>query len=91
MLPGDRKGTCFICGHWAQTELHHCLHGSRRQQADRYGLTVHLCHKCHMDLHDKGSFDLQLEQMAQKHFESKYGHEKFMAVFGKNYLEGKSD
>ena len=39
-----------------------------------------------MKLHDQGIGDLHLEQLGQRHFEDKYGHEKFMEVFGKNYL-----
>ena len=39
-----------------------------------------------MKLHDHGDGDLMLEQLAQKHFEKLYGHDKFMEEFGKNYL-----
>jgi hypothetical protein len=63
------------------------LHGSRRKQADRYGLTCHLCYKCHSDLHDKGIKDRELQAAAQMAFEKRYGHEEFMRIFGKNYKE----
>ena len=39
-----------------------------------------------MKLHDQGVGDLQLEQLGQAYFEEKYGHKKFMEIFGKNYL-----
>ena len=54
--------------------------------ADRYDLTVYLCPDCHRELHDHGTGDLMLQKLAQKHFEDQYGHEKYMEVFGKNYL-----
>lgn len=78
---------CRICGIWGEhLHTHHMLHGSMRKKADEYGLTCKLCHKCHTLLHDKGLHDLELQQEAQRMFESKYGHEKFMEVFGKNFL-----
>lgn len=54
--------------------------------ADRYDLTVYLCPDCHRELHDHGRGDLMLKQLAQKHFEDQHGHEKYMEIFGKNYL-----
>jgi len=80
------RGTCHICGYGGEVETHHCLHGSRGKKADEYGLTVTLCRKCHQNLHDRGLHDLDLEQEAQRRFEEQYGHEKWMAEFGKNYL-----
>lgn len=77
---------CFICGRGGALHKHHCLHGIRRKAADKYDLTVWLCPECHQRLHDHGDGDLMLERLAQRHFEEKYGHEKYMRVFGKNYL-----
>jgi hypothetical protein len=37
-------------------------------------------------VHNNHEFDLQLKMMFQKKFEAQYGHDKFMEVFGKNYL-----
>ena len=67
-------------------QLHHCLHGSRREAADAYGLTVHLCPVCHTLLHDHGINDLFLEQTAQAAFEREHGREEWMKIFGKSYL-----
>ena len=77
---------CYLCGRTGVLHRHHCLHGSRRKAADKYDLTVYLCPECHMKLHDQGVGDLQLEQLGQVYFEDKYGHKKFMEIFGKNYL-----
>ena len=82
----DNSHKCNLCGRSGVLHLHHCLHGIRRKKADIYGLTVWLCPECHMKLHDHGDGDLMLEQLAQKHFEKLYGHDKFMEEFGKNYL-----
>lgn len=85
IIPGDDPDHCYLCGKWNPEHVHHCLHGSRRKMADKYGLTVHLCTRCHMDLHDKGIHDRDLEEVAQKAFESRYSHEEWMRIFGKNY------
>lgn len=86
MVKADRGDKCLICGSFGALEVHHMLHGSRRAKADKYGLTCHLCRACHMALHDRGLHDLELERMAQQDFEERYGHEKWMQEFGKNYI-----
>lgn len=78
---------CYICRAQGPLETHHCHHGSRRQKAEEYGLTVWICWKCHKLLHDKGEHDLELERVAQRVFEKRYGHELWMREFGKDYLE----
>jgi hypothetical protein len=85
IIPGDVPGQCYICKRRTATQCHHCLHGSRRKAADRYGLTVHLCPTCHMELHDKGKYDLALEMIAQEAFEDRYGREEWMRIFGKSW------
>lgn len=82
----DDTKECYFCGKQGTLHIHHCLHGSRRKKADKYGLTVYLCPHCHQQLHDHGVGDLFLEKRAQKYFEDQYGHEKWMQEFGKNYL-----
>lgn len=39
-----------------------------------------------MNLHDKGTFDRELQKIAQMAFEERNGHELWMKVFHKNYL-----
>lgn len=87
IIDGDQDGICYICGAHGHTEVHHMLHGSRRKAADRYGLTVNLCRRCHMNLHDKGLHDRELEAIAQTQFEKHHGHDEWMEAFGKNYKE----
>ena len=38
IIPGTEKGICYICERRGHTDLHHCLHGIRRKDADRLGL-----------------------------------------------------
>lgn len=84
MICDERK--CYICGQTGVLHTHHVHHGSRRKKADQYGLTVFLCPHCHQLLHDKGVYDKELQQIGQRYFEEQYGHEKWMEIFGKNYL-----
>ena len=86
IIPDDREDRCYLCGRYIHGgHVHHMLHGVRRKTADRYGLTVHLCHRCHIDLHDHGVMDAELQELAQNVFEDRYGHAEFMQVFGKNF------
>lgn len=85
IIPGDDPERCFICRRYRPEHVHHVLHGSYRALADRYGLTVHLCIRCHSDLHDKGFYDKELEEIGQEAFEAEYGHDEFMRIFGKNF------
>ncbi len=85
LIPDDREDRCYICQRRLPLHVHHCLHGSYRKAADKYGLTVHLCYECHGQLHDKGIFDPELEEIAQITFERVYGKDEFMRVFGKSF------
>lgn len=87
IIPNNVRGCCFICGRWGQTEEHHMIHGTGgRAKAERYGLKVQLCRLCHMELHDHGTHDRELQQIAQLEFEKHWGHRKWMEEFGKSYL-----
>ena len=79
---------CYICGAYG-TEVHHCIHGTaNRRLADKDGLTVNLCHACHMRLHDKGEYDRELQKIAQQRWMEYYGKsvDEFRKRYGKNYL-----
>jgi hypothetical protein len=48
---------------------------------------VWLRHDIHKSLHDRDKeLDKRLQRECQEEFERRYGHEKFMQVFGKSYL-----
>lgn len=66
---------------------HHLIFGKNRQNSEDYGLTVRLCAECHARLHDKDeAMAMRYRKMGQIAFEYKYGHEKYMEVFGRNYI-----
>lgn len=79
---------CFVTGSRINLDKHHCMHGgANRKLAEKYGLWVWLRHDIHMRLHDEDKeLDRQLEQDAQRAFEKKYSHEKWMQMFRKSYL-----
>lgn len=88
ILQKDRK--CWLCGTALDLHRHHVFYGSaNRKKSDRYGLTVWLCSKHHNmsndGVHFDPVFDAALKSWAQQRFEEKYSHEKFMAIFHKNY------
>lgn len=80
---------------------HHMIHGTAgRKFSSQYGLWVYLPSAIHDEVHNgKATFydsvqgrevnriDNFLERLAQKAFEKKFSHEKWMAEWGKNYLE----
>lgn len=82
---------CWVCGKTTGLHCHEVFFGSaNRKKSIEYGLQVYLCGP-HHDLSSKGvhfdhTLDTLLKKFAQKKFEEKYSHEKFMEVFHKNYL-----
>lgn len=88
---------CYVTGYEGRgLDLHHCLHGSNRKNADKYGLTVYLQHSIHMALHDHrppfNGLDARLKREAQMAFERENPNNAFdpradfMRIFGRNYL-----
>lgn len=81
---------CYFCGTVIQLERHHCIFGvSNRAKADKYGLWVYLCtehHRGQFGVHHNHERARELQCLAQIKFEELYGHNRFMAEFGKNFL-----
>lgn len=81
---------CYISGRTDHLEKHHVYSGSRRKAADKWGCWVWLNHDYHTGAYGiqyNAIESLKLKQACQRAFEQLYGHERFMDVFGKNYLE----
>ena len=77
-----------MTGKRVDLDRHHILHGPRRKAADEWGCWVWLNHDVHMDLHSRNTdLDRRLKDICQRRFEAVYGREKWMEVFGRNYLE----
>lgn len=87
----QKNRECWVCKTTIGLHCHHIIYGTAdRKKSDKYGLTVYLC-GIHHNLSNEGvhfnkKLDMQLKQIAQKAFEEKYSHEKFMKVFHRNYL-----
>lgn len=85
------EGQCFLCGRTGYLEEHHIFFGEKhRRLSEKYGLKVRICPNCHRDsqdgVHSSREKADELRRIGQRAFEEKYGREKFLKVFGKNYL-----
>lgn len=83
---------CYITGAVTGLHRHHIYAGSRRKASEAWGCWVWLRWDWHngadYGVHCDRDLDTMLKQDCQKRFEELYGHDRFMSVFGKNYLEG---
>ena len=85
-----KSRSCWVCGR-SDAEIHHIFYGPLRSKSEKWGLKVCLCRTHHENsgtgVHGGNrELDIELKQEAQKRFEAKYGHEKFMEEFGRNWL-----
>jgi len=77
---------CEICGKTAQ-QRHHVFFGSaNRKQSEYWGMVANLCYDCHALVHADYAARVELCKRYQLIFESQYGHELFVAEFGRSYL-----
>ena len=85
----QREKQSYFSGRTDSLEYHHIFFGPLRPLSDKYGCGVWLTtneHKGDKGPHMCRETDLQLKKDCQEEFEALYGHEKFMEVFGRNYL-----
>lgn len=80
---------CYLC-HNPNVHKHHIFGAANRKLSEQYGLWVYLC-PAHHNMSDAGihfnkALDLQIKQIAQREFEDTYGHDRFIEIFGRNYL-----
>lgn len=81
------EGLCYWCDRHVETVRHECIYGTaNRINSKHWGTWVNICPYCHAEAHQDSTVSIHLKQDAQREFESRYGHEKFMEVFGRNYL-----
>ena len=90
--------TCYLCellngdsDTRRNLQEHHVMSGTaNRKLSEHYGLKVYLCLQHHtagvMAVHNNAGLQSLLRRKAQEIFEKKYSHEKWMEVFGRNYL-----
>lgn len=93
----QHKKICYFCRTTRNLESHHIFFGEKnRKWSEKYGLKVWLCHYDHRDnvngVHGMAAGKRKhLEKIGQEAFENKYGHKRFMQVFGRNYLDEEAD
>ena len=80
----DDLTKCYLCKNKKQ-DLHEIFGGKNRQASMRYGLVIPVCRQCHTGIDKDIQLMLDLHQLGQRAFESKY-KEDFIKVFGQNYL-----
>lgn len=87
----QKEKNCYICGTNMALEKHHILRGINRQNADKEGLWVWLCHWHHTGskdaVHNNKDLDKALRMFAQMVWEKEHSHDEWMRIFGRNYLE----
>lgn len=92
IIPGDRKGICYLCKRCGATEQHHIFRGKNRKRADADGMTVYLCHFCHNEpptgVHYNKARDRWLKQTGQRIWMMHHGNvDDFIKAYGRNYLD----
>ena len=85
--------SCYVCGSRSNLELHHCIYGmGKRKLADKYGLTIYLCHKHHTGsdsaIHFNKPLDNLVKELAQTKAMNYYNWtiEDWMKIFRRNYV-----
>ena len=87
----ERK-ECFVTGDTNGLHKHHIFGAYNRNNSEKYGLWIwlrwdyHIADSPHRTPHNDKEVDLVYKQIAQRKFETRYGHDEFMRIFGRNYL-----
>lgn len=95
LLSNERE--CYRCHTTLNLHKHHIYAGGLRGKSDRYGCWVYLCQDCHIGSRGVHStkngmiYWNQLKEECQKAFEEKYGHEKFMEEFQRNWIRSNDE
>ena len=88
----QKEKECYITGSINNLHCHHIFGGANRKLSEKYGLKVWLRADWHnmssYGVHFNRTLDLQLKQVGQLAFESRFGtREDFRRIFGKSYLD----
>lgn len=83
----SKEEKCYITGRYnCDLVRHEIFFGvANRKLSKKWGCWVYLTPQAHAQVHADRKTDLKLKAECQKAFETKYGHDKFMATFGRNY------
>jgi len=81
---------CYICGSTYWLERHHVFGASNRDNSEKYGMVVDLCHFCHNEppngIHHNRTNELKLKREFQQRFQDEHPELNFIEIFGRNYL-----
>lgn len=85
---------CYLCGRTDDLHEHHCLEGAYRGNkknlygAEKYGLTVWLCPRCHRETHASESRMAFFRKIAQTTAMRHYGWDEweFIKRIGRSFL-----
>lgn len=86
---GEIVRKCYLTGRTYDLDKHHIFNGSFRDKSETWGCWCLINHEAHMKLHQTAQGQKVarwLKQQAQEQFERRWGHDKFIEVFKKNYL-----
>ena len=85
------ENECYITHSTHGLHKHHIYGGYNRSKSEKYGCWIWLRADWHVGtdyaVHNNKRLMKFLRMECQLKFEEKYGHKKFMEVFGKNYKE----
>ena len=82
-------GACYLCGFRGDLVRHEVFHGPNRQKSKALGCWVHLCPRCHGELHSRRpEWDWQLRRIGQIRVMAEYewSTDDFRRRFGKSYV-----
>lgn len=82
-----KADVCYICKTHCETARHEIYGASNRDFSKKLGMWINVCPRCHSKIHLYPVDYLPLKEEGQRIFEREYGHERFVAVFSRNYLE----
>ena len=88
IISDDDEMVCYLCGCESNhLDVHHIFGGSVHGPCDKRGLVVHLCRKCHRNLHDDNVGESYLHEIGQQAYEEQIGtREEFIKEFIRSYL-----
>lgn len=85
----DEK-VCYLTGATEGLHKHHVMRGKYRKKAEEWGCWVWLRADWHVGtdycVHADHQLEMCLRRECQRQFEARWGHDKWMEVFGRNYL-----
>lgn len=79
---------CFVCRRMTECQTHHIFNGAGlRKLSDLDKLTIHVCFKCHEEIHNDATLRILIKKYGQLLYEMRNGHDAYMKRYRKNYLE----